>query len=113
MRLLLALIAASNAAYTNWNWYESQIHFQYKGGIYPMIGDLFTDFGYPEEFLDLWATATDDSIMEAMASVIINFVTHLDTNILFSGQQQQATASKPKLLPTLDYSLFMLASLIA
>ena len=79
MKLLLPFLAVSQAQfnlqgpYSNWDQYESRIHFQYNGGMYAMVGDLLTDFGYPATFLDLWATATDDSIMGAIASVIYLF----------------------------------------
>ena len=34
-----------------------------------MVVDLFTDFGYPADFINLFENATDDSIMGTISNV--------------------------------------------
>merc|ERR1712066_206502 len=57
----------AQATTSNWDWAESQIYFNYNGGAKSMVMDLFKDYGYPEEFYNLFDTATDDSIMMTIA----------------------------------------------
>jgi len=70
MRLLLSLAAGvfAQGELTNWDWAESRIHLQFKGGLFNTVSDLFDDFGYPLSFYELAGNITDESIILAMAS---------------------------------------------
>lgn len=73
MRLLLSLIATSFAqsfvqTYSKWNWDESRIYFNYNGGLKDMVVDLFSDYGYPSAFTDMFDNASDESMILNIAS---------------------------------------------
>ena len=65
--LILGSIYASEIS--NWNWDESQIHFNFQGGFKNMIFDLFGDFGYPKDFVNLFEDLNTDSVINAIKAV--------------------------------------------